>query len=144
MNDQEIINEGDEELAAVGASGLSRLSQALGGKSILPVAFTLIPQMLLSPQWEHRSATSHNNTRHTLATLPSHYVIISFLGYSISCNGFIYFCNRFAALVAVASLAVCGKLIAPEVPKVSNNKRLTMLFLKLLISALMLCRSSPW
>ncbi|KAJ3033961.1 hypothetical protein HDV00_005623 [Rhizophlyctis rosea] len=50
--------EDDDEEARwlVGSQGLDRLSLALGGKSVLPPLFALLPSMLSSQQWQSRHA----------------------------------------------------------------------------------------
>ena len=44
----------EEEPAQVGEEYIDRLSTALGGKAILPPAFSLIPTMIASPNWQER------------------------------------------------------------------------------------------
>lgn len=44
----------EEEQAQVGEEYIDRLSSALGGKAILPPAFTLIPAMISSQNWQER------------------------------------------------------------------------------------------
>lgn len=40
----------------MGEQALDRIARAMGGKYTLPVAFTVIPQLLGSSKWQHRHA----------------------------------------------------------------------------------------
>eukprot|EP00698_Gefionella_okellyi_P011181 TRINITY_DN2935_c0_g1_i1.p1 TRINITY_DN2935_c0_g1~~TRINITY_DN2935_c0_g1_i1.p1 ORF type:complete len:1109 (-),score=299.02 TRINITY_DN2935_c0_g1_i1:650-3934(-) len=54
-NDEE--DDSDEESnSSVGEQSLDRLAMALGGKAVLPVAFSLIPNFLPNPDWRYRHA----------------------------------------------------------------------------------------
>lgn len=48
--------EGEGELFEFGQECLDRLSLSLGGNSIVPLASTLLPQMLSSQDWKQRHA----------------------------------------------------------------------------------------
>ncbi|KAL1918162.1 uncharacterized protein VTP21DRAFT_3428 [Calcarisporiella thermophila] len=46
----------NDENYAIGEQAMDRLARSLGGKSVLPVTFQYIPQMLGSQQWQQRHA----------------------------------------------------------------------------------------
>ena len=46
----------DDDIAVIGEQSIDRMSNALGGATILPVAFKHIPAMIVSPEWQQRAA----------------------------------------------------------------------------------------
>ncbi|KAG2182508.1 hypothetical protein INT43_007439 [Umbelopsis isabellina] len=52
----DLDDDDSEENYVVGEHAMDRLARYLGGKSVLPVSFQFIPQMLQSEQWQQRHA----------------------------------------------------------------------------------------
>lgn len=55
-DDEDGVLEEEEAMSQFAEQGLDRISMDLGGESLVPHFFTLIPQLLGSPDWKHKYA----------------------------------------------------------------------------------------